>query len=107
MGLYSRMTERASVWARTDETDTWACVIQQVPCSVTALSPQAARRESMLPDPEVTHLVRAEGEPAVSQGMRLRLDSDFREFVAKYVRVAELPRPGHTVIGVAAAKAVL
>lgn len=100
------MTETASVWQRTAEADTWSCVNDGLPCSVTLLSPQSARRESPTLDPEVTHTVRAILTSDVRTGHRLRL-ADGTELLVKAVRSRPIPPPGQTVLGCASVKAVL
>ena len=108
MTIWSDMTERVQVYERTVETDTWTPLVGgRFPASVSLLNPSAARRESVLLEPEVTHTVRVPFTSVLKAGQRLLVLSDRAEYVIRYVRPRMKPRPGFVVCGCASEKAVL
>ena len=109
MSLFSGMTEKLMVYARTTETDTWALVTEaRIACRVERLNAAGARRESgNVSEPDVTHIARTVAENWLAGGQRVKLVSDDTEYVVRWVRRHARPGPGHSAVGLAEVKAVL
>ena len=99
MGLYDAMRTRATVWARTAETETWRDVtIGPLLIDLRELTAEGARRESRLDVPDVTHTARCRVATEIQVGRRLKRASDGAEFVVKNTRTHDRPPPGHMVV---------
>ncbi len=99
------MRDTYAIYARTAEADTFTRVAT-VRGSVTVLSAEGARRQSLQLDPEVTHSGRFQKDSAIIAGRRVRRLSDDHEWTIKTVR-EQGPPPGHYHVLLADAEANL
>lgn len=103
MSFASLLRDSVRAYAKAPESDTWV----QVPgtgllaCKLTPLSASGARRESRLPEPDVTHTCRLVVNALLETGQRLQRQSDQQEFVVRSARTQTHPVPGQTILGVA------
>ena len=97
------MRDTYAIYARTAEADTFTRVAT-VRGSVTVLSAEGARRQSLQLDPEVTHSGRFQKDSAIIAGRRVRRLSDDHEWTIKAVR-EQGPPPGHCHVLLADAEA--
>ena len=109
MGLSDRMTDAVKVYARTRAADTWTLACGPLPALITRLNASGQRRESRLPDPEVTHMARVPIDYAdsISAGHRVRRSSDSAEWVVKFVRPHYSMASAHVALGLAEVEATI
>jgi hypothetical protein len=107
MGLSDRMTDTVTVYARTRAADTWTRACGPLPALVTRLNASGQRRESRLPDPDVTHMARLpiDYDGLISAGNRVRRASDAAEWVVKFVRPHYTLAGSHVALGLAEVEA--
>lgn len=86
---------------RQEETDTWALSGQVYACRITALSANGARRESVLPEPDVTHVGRVRYGVGIAAGQRIKDVHTGNEYEVRAVREHEYPRPGQCILSLA------
>ncbi len=104
MSLRARMRDRVTVHVRTRGEDDWAQVGGPLAALITRLRADGQRRESNLPEPDVTHMVRLplSAREAVVAGRRLRRVTDDAEWLVRFVRVHDGPvQAGHVAAGCA------
>jgi hypothetical protein len=102
------LTDTVLVYTRTAETENW--VLQQtqsIRCRITPLSASGARRESRLPDPDITHTCRMLPNTLIAAGQRLQRQSDEAEFIVKATRTQDKPGQGQLIVGLAEAEKTL
>lgn len=99
MSFDSLLVNRATIHARTKETELWPAVGGTVACRITALSAGGARRESRIEDPDVTHVCRMRPNSLVAVGQRFRDTATGNEYEVKTLREHPVPAPGQLVIG--------
>ncbi len=101
MSLQSLLNTTVHVYTRDEEADTWTRGPETLRCRITALSASGARRESPLPEPNVTHICRMVRTDLITGGQHLKRLSDGQEFEVRSVRHQDAPVPGQTIIGLA------
>lgn len=90
---------KVNVYTKEEEADTWTRGPETLRCRITALSASGARRESPLPEPNVTHICRLAKTDLILGGQHLKRLSDGQEFEVRSVRSQDYPRPGQTIVG--------
>lgn len=96
------LADTVLVYTRTVESETW--VLQQtlpIRCRITPLSASGARRESRLPEPDVTHICRMLPNTLIAAGQRLQRQSDSQEFIVKAAREQAKPGQGQLIVSLA------
>lgn len=100
------MTQKVRIYQRTVETDTWRPVSGELLACINVLNPNSARKESILPEPDITHVCRMQIANKPQAGQRLRRLSDGEEFNIRTVREVRHPMPGHVKVLLSAEKAI-
>lgn len=97
------MADTVTVYARIRAADTWTRVCGPLPVLITRLNASGQRRESTLPDPDVTHMARVpvDYDGIIATGQRLRRAADGAEWVVKFVRSHYTMSSSHVALGLA------